>query len=48
MTDLGVLKWYVSWRQYCFFPQPETVFNKGCLEDINHFITQLMEARIVG
>ena len=35
---LAVIKWYSPWRQYCFFPTPETVFNIGCLEDINHFI----------
>jgi hypothetical protein len=44
---LGVIKWYGPWRQYCFFPSSygEVVFNKGCLEDINDFITQLMEIR---
>ncbi len=42
---LGTVKWYGSWRQYCFFPSSNTVFNKGCMEDINDFITQLMEER---
>ena len=42
---LGTVKWYGAWQQYCFFPQYETVFNKECLEDVNDFITKLMEDR---
>ncbi len=44
---LGIVKWYGPWRQYCFFPFENTIFNKGCLEDINDFITQLMDERNV-
>jgi hypothetical protein len=28
---LGIIKWYGAWRQFCFFPQPETVWSTGCL-----------------
>jgi hypothetical protein len=42
---LGVVKWYGAWRQYCFFPSGETIFNVGCLSDIQDFIRQLMEER---
>jgi hypothetical protein len=42
---LGKVKWYATWRQYCFFPEANTVFNRGCMEDIGDFIRQLMEAR---
>ena len=45
LVHLGIIKWYAPWRQYCFTPYQNTVFNKGCLEDINDFITQLMEDR---
>ena len=38
---LGGIEWYGPWRQYCFFPEFDTVFNVSCLEDINHFIGQL-------
>ena len=38
---LGVVKWYGPWRQYCFFPEPDTVFNVTCHEDINDFMSQL-------
>lgn len=44
-SALGIIKWYGSWRQYCWFPFGGTVFNKGCNENINDFITQLMEER---
>ena len=43
--DLGEIKWYPQWRQYCFFPNYDTLYSKGCLEDIADFIDQLMQAR---
>ena len=42
---LGYVRWNPSWRQYCFFPLGNTLFSKGCLEDINDFITNLMQRR---
>lgn len=42
---LGLIKWYSPWRQYCFFPWKDTLYAKSCLDDISHFINQLMEAR---
>jgi len=44
-SHLGTVKWWGPWRQYCFFPHGNTVFNVGCMTDINDFIGQLMEAR---
>ena len=38
---LGIVKWYSPWRQYCFLPESDTVFNVGCHKDINDFIGQL-------
>lgn len=45
--ELGQVRWYAPWRQYCYFPtrQIETVYNPGCLEDICHFIQQRMDDR---
>lgn len=37
-ATLGVIKWFGPWRQYCFFPEPDCIFSKGCLNDINNFI----------
>src|SRR4030042_2753583 len=45
---LGFIKWYAPWRQYCFFPEPETIWSKGCLKEINKYITQLMDAHKQG
>lgn len=42
---LGFIKWHGPWRQYCFFPECDTVFNKGCLNDVNDFIKHLMNER---
>ena len=42
---LGVIRWDRGWRQYCFYPNAETMFSKGCLEDVNDFIGQLMDER---
>ena len=28
------IEWYSHWRQYVFFPEPNTVFDDGCLEAI--------------
>ncbi len=41
--ELGVVKWYPGWRQYCFFPDElaSLVFNAGCLADIITFMKQL-------
>lgn len=33
-TVLGQIKWFSGWRQYCFFPSTDTVFNLVCLADI--------------
>ena len=44
---LGEVKWYANWRQYCFFPMEETIFSRGCMQDINLFIYQLMQQRTI-
>ncbi len=40
-TMLGVVKWYGSWRQYCYFPTVQAVYSAGCLKDIADFLEQL-------
>lgn len=42
---LGHIKWYGAWRQYCFWPSPETIFNPDCMADIIEFIKELMAER---
>lgn len=42
---LGYVKWFVQWRQYCFFPV-DAVFDKKCLREIAEFCeTQTVEHR---
>jgi hypothetical protein len=40
-TVLGIVKWYSTWRQYCYFPMVQAVYSAGCLNDIAGFIKQL-------
>jgi len=42
---IGEIKWFSRWRQYCFFPIAETVWNIQCINDVNSVITKLMEER---
>jgi len=42
---LGEIKWFGRWKQYSFFPESDTVWNRECLDDINRFISQLMLER---
>jgi hypothetical protein len=42
---LGKIKWFGRWRQYCFYPSPNTIFNPECMADISKKIKELMELR---
>ena len=42
---LAVIKWYGAWRQYCIFFEGETIWNAGCLTDIQAFLKLLKEER---
>jgi hypothetical protein len=42
---LGDVRWYASWRKYCFYPCVGTVFETQCLGDIVTFINYLMAER---
>lgn len=33
---LGYVKWFIQWRQYCFFPM-NAVFDKKCLREVAEF-----------
>lgn len=45
MEDLGIIKWYAPWRQYCYMGECDIILAKSCLQDIQEFITELMERR---
>lgn len=37
---LGQIRWYGPWRQYVFRPAQDTIWSKGCLEDIEKFLKE--------
>lgn len=41
---LGMIQWYPAWRQYCFFPEADCVFNDSCLQEIITFLGELRKA----
>jgi hypothetical protein len=43
--EIGLIKWFSKWRQYCFFPTNDTVWNTTCIEDIYDVISDLMDER---
>ena len=43
--ELGRIAWYGPWRQYCFFPDGDTVWNLECLKDIRRVIQKLIIER---
>lgn len=46
--ELGQVRWFGRWRQYSFFPGPETTFNAECLRDIAEFCSVRMKERESG
>ena len=46
--ELGEVRWYFNWRQYCYFPTAVAVYSKGCLKDIIDFISTLEAERKRG
>ena len=40
---LGLIQWFARWRQYGFYPEEGTVFEKTCLQDITNFCIKLNE-----
>lgn len=39
---LGTVKWFASWRRYCFMPACQTTFDAKCLEEIEMFLNEKM------
>lgn len=42
---LGVVKWHGPWRQFCFYPERETIFNATCMTEIQNVIAELKAER---
>jgi len=44
-NELGEIKWYGAWRQYCFYPADNCIFNKTCMNHIIDHIEREMAKR---
>lgn len=42
---LGRIMWHAPWRQYCFFPDNNTLWNVGCMEDVYEVMVILKEEK---
>jgi hypothetical protein len=38
--SLGAVRWWASWRRYCFFPADDTVLEQVCMREIAVFIEE--------
>ena len=43
---LGEIRWHSSWRQFCFFPEDNTIWSKGCLSDVQDAIHDINLERL--
>ena len=43
--EIGLIKWYGAWRQYCFFSHHALVLHDGCAEELRNFLSQLKKER---
>lgn len=39
-SRLGFIQWYSPWRQYAFFPETGTLYERQCLRDIATFLDE--------
>ncbi len=46
-TLLGRIHWFAAWRTFVFSPEPETIFDRKCLREIEDKIVVLLESRHV-
>lgn len=42
---LAQIRWHGPWRQYTLRPEPQTIWNPGCLTDVTRFIENKMKQR---
>jgi len=40
-TQLGLIFWHGSWRQYVFNPLPDTIWSHDCIEEIKNYLRYL-------
>ena len=42
---LASIHWYGAWRQYTLWPEPDTIWNDGCLRDILEYMAEMKAER---
>lgn len=42
--ELGRVRYYGPWREYCYFPVAQGVYSRGCLADIAAFLKEVSNA----
>jgi hypothetical protein len=47
-STYGRIEWYGPWRQYVFFPEPNTIWTVECAETIIEYIQTLQARRTSG
>lgn len=45
---VGEVKWHGAWRKYCFFPEPNTLYDWDCLEMIGKFMENSTENQLLA
>lgn len=45
-SQLGIIKWYSSWRQYTFYPNADTIFSSDCMKAICDVLDKLKQSRM--
>lgn len=40
-TNLGIIEWYPSWRQYCFFSDRDEIWSEDCLRVLQYFLEKI-------
>ena len=38
---IGTIKWHGAWRKFCFFPEPDTLWDNKCLNDVQKVINNV-------
>ena len=40
-TLLGEIRWFSNWRQYCFYPAADTIWNSDCLDEVTRYLAKV-------
>ncbi len=47
-VKLGQIRYYAHWRQYAFYPEDGTVYEKTCLTEITKFVVMMNDVQKKG